>query len=410
MPPSRGGSRAGSGLSGSGRTQESHTTSISRASTLLDDDSGAACAPRGRSGRVQVPDVMMGSSDTLDSTVASSSAALARSERHVHRELSDLKQQYQFAAVQHREDMNIMRSKLMEMQQQLSQAIASRDEAFEAVVNERAVASLRVQESDAAQRDAAKLAQQLCDKLHVEEQRARDLMRGVDLAQKDAEHFKHKVALLEQQQQSQIHKLQEYERQQMDFKRQAIVAEQVQQQLQQQQQQQLQHHQQQLDSLESQLQQQLRAAQKELSAAQLALVDSERHRSNAEARANRFAACFYSYFSWVPSSCLTGTLRNFLKLCSSLRCCQSCLLSPQFLTLCQTLRVELQSIHTAPAAITIAEYTLLQQKLQFSQERMEMVQSHAQNQLKTAEDLGLVAHNEVLRLQVLQCSSPCPML
>jgi hypothetical protein len=82
----------------------------------------------------------------------------------------------------------------------------------------------------------------------------------------------------------------------------------------------------------------------------------------------------------------------------------------QFLTLCQILRVELQSIQAAPAAITIAEFTLLQQKLQFAQERLEMVQSHAQNQLKTAEDLSLAAQKEVLRLQVLQCSSPCLMV
>jgi hypothetical protein len=262
---------------------------------------------------------MMGSSDTLDSTAVSST--ITRSERQLQRELSDLKQQYQFAAVQHREDMNIMRSKLMEMQHQLSQAIASRDEAFEAVVNERAVASLRVQESDASQRDAAKLAQQLSDKLHVEEQRARDLMRGVDLARKDAEQFNHKVVLLEQQQQLHLQKLQEYEQQQMEMKRQAISAEQVQQQLQQQMQQQLQHYQHQMDSLESQLQQQLLAAQKELTAAQLALVDSERHRSNAEARANRSAACFCAHISCVILSCLSGTLRNFLKLCSSLRWC-----------------------------------------------------------------------------------------
>ncbi len=72
------------------------------------------------------------------------------------------------------------------------------------------------------------------------------------------------------------------------------------------------------------------------------------------------------------------------------------------LTLWQTLRVELQSIQAAPAAITSAEFVLLQQKLQFSQERLEMVQSHAKSQIESAEGLRSAAQNEVLRLQVLQ--------
>jgi hypothetical protein len=261
---------------------------MSRASTILNDDS-AAPASRGKNGRVQVPDVMMGSSDSFESTAANGAAA-ARLERHLQRELSDLKQQYQFAAVQHREDANIMRSKLMDMQQQLSQAVASRDEAFEAIVNERAVASLRVQDSEAAQRDAAKLAQQLGDKLQREEQRVRDLTRAVESGLKDADILKRKVDTLEQQQQLQLQKLQEYERQQSDSKRQAIAAEQAHQQLQQQLQYQQQSQQQQMDLMQSQLEQQLKAAQSDVCAAQLALLDSERHRSNAETRANRSAA------------------------------------------------------------------------------------------------------------------------
>jgi chromosome segregation ATPase len=262
---------------------------MSRASTLLNDDSGGMAAARGRNGRIQVPDVMLGSTDSFDATAMSGGAATARSERHLQRELADLKQQFQFAAVQHREDVNILRSKLMEMQHQLSQAVSARDEAFEAIVNERAVASLRVQESEAAHRDAAKAAQQLREKLQLEEQRGRDLMRALDGAQKDVEDRKQQLKSLEQQQQLNLQKLQLHDKQQLDAKHRAIAAEEAHQQLQQQLQHQHEQHQQQMDSLQSQLQQQLRAAQSEASAAQISLIDSERHRSNAEARANRYA-------------------------------------------------------------------------------------------------------------------------
>jgi hypothetical protein len=289
MPPSRGSVRSGSGLSGSGRTQESHLTNMSRASTLLNDDSGSAHASRGRSGRIQVPDVMMGTLDAFDSTAVNSGAATARSERHLLRELSELKQQYQFAAVQHREDMNIMRSKLTDMQHQLSQANTSRDEAFEAIQTERAVASLRVQESDSAQRQSAKLAQQLREKLQLEEQRSRDLMQTIDSAQKDLEHYKLKLQSLEEEQHVHLQKLLLHEQQQLDFQRQTITAEQTQQKLHHQLQQERQHHQQQTDLLQSQLRQQLQAVQKDLSAAQLSLIDSERQRSDAEAQSNRSA-------------------------------------------------------------------------------------------------------------------------
>ena len=286
MAPSRGSTRSGSGLSGSGRTQESY---MSRASTLLNDDTGSVVA-RGRSGRIQVPDVMLGSTDSFDVTSMGGGAATARSERHLQRELSDLKQQFQFAAVQHREDVNIMRTKLMEMQHQLSQAVAARDEAFEAIVNERAVASLRVQESEAAHRDAAKAAQQLRDKLQLEEHRCRDLMRALDAAQNDVEDQKQRLKCMEQQQLLNLQKLQQHDQQQLEAKHRAIAAEEAHQQLQQQLQHQHQQHQQQVESLQSQLQQQLRAAQIEASSAQMSLIDSERHRSNAEARANRSAA------------------------------------------------------------------------------------------------------------------------
>jgi hypothetical protein len=46
---------------------------------------------------------------------------------------------------------------------------------------------------------------------------------------------------------------------------------------------------------------------------------------------------------------------------------------------------------------------LLQQKLQFAQDRLEMVQSHAKSQVDAAEGLSLAAQKEVLRLQVLLC-------
>jgi hypothetical protein len=288
-PPSRGSARSGSGLSGSGRTQESHGTNLSRASTHLQDDRAAASASRSRSGRIQVPDVMLGSTDSFDLSAANAGAATARSDRHLQRELSDLKQQFQFAALQHREDVNIMRSKLMEMQQHLSQAVASRDEAFEAIVNERAVAALRVQESEAAHRDAVKLAQQTRDKLQMEEQRGKDLLRAIDAAQKDIDHYKHQLNSLEQQQQLHTQTRKQLEQQQLDSKRFVMAAEEAQHQLKQQLQNQHQQHQQQMDSLQSQFQQQLHNVQSELSAAQLSLTDSERHRSNAEARANRSA-------------------------------------------------------------------------------------------------------------------------
>jgi hypothetical protein len=290
MPSSRGSARSGNSLESSGRTQESHSTNQSRASTLLNDDAGTASGARVRSGRIQVPDIMLGSTDSFDASGAiNAGAATSRAERHLQRELAELKQQFQFAAVQHREDVNIMRSKLMEMQQQLSQASASRDEAYEAVVNERAVASLRVQESEAAHRESSKMAQQLRDKLLLEENRGRDLARAIDAAQKDVEHYKLRFEELEQQQQMQLQKLQQYEQLQLDSKRQAIAAHQTQQQLQLELQNQLQQHQHQMDALQSQLQQQLTSAQNECSASQRSLIDSERHRSSAEARANRSA-------------------------------------------------------------------------------------------------------------------------
>jgi hypothetical protein len=95
---------------------------------------------------------------------------------------------------------------------------------------------------------------------------------------------------MEQQQLLNLQKLQQHDQQQLEAKHRAIAAEEAHQQLQQQLQHQHQQHQQQVDSLQSQLQQQLRAAQIEASSAQMSLTDSERHRSNAEARANRFAA------------------------------------------------------------------------------------------------------------------------
>ena len=302
MPPSRGSTRSGSSLESSGRTQESHGTNHSRASTLLNDDAGAASGARARSARIQVPDIMMASTDSFDASAVNIGAATSRAERHLQRELAELKQQFQFAAVQHREDVNIMRSKLMEMQQQLSQASASRDEAYEAVVNERAVAVQRVQVSEAAHREASKMAQQLRDKLQLEEQRGRDLARAIDAAQKDVEHYKLRFETLEQQQQMQLQKLQQYEQLQLDSKRQAIAAHQAQQQLQQELQNQLQQHQHQMDALQSQLQQQLTSAQNECSASQRSLIDSERHRSLAEARANRSVVFVYLQFCRIPQT------------------------------------------------------------------------------------------------------------
>ena len=73
------------------------------------------------------------------------------------------------------------------------------------------------------------------------------------------------------------------------------------------------------------------------------------------------------------------------------------------LTLRQTLQAEFQSVQAAPAAVSTAEYALLQQKLQFAQDRLEMVQSHAKSQVDTAEGLSLAAQKEVLCLQVLHC-------
>jgi hypothetical protein len=212
----------------------------------------------------------------------------------MQRELSELKQQFQFAALQHREDVNIMRSKLMEMQQQLSQAVASRDEAYEAIVNERAVASLRVQESEAAHRDAVKMAQQARDKLHLEEQHGRELMQSIGAAQKDLELYKRKVNALEQQQQLLLLTQQQFEQQQLDSKRLVSAAEEAQLQLKEQVQILQQQHQQQMNSSHSQFQQQLCTVRNELSAAQLALVESERNRSSAEARANRSDLFFSS--------------------------------------------------------------------------------------------------------------------
>jgi chromosome segregation ATPase len=229
----------------------------------------------------------MGSTDSFDPSAPNGGAATARSDRHLQRELSDLKQQFQFAALQHREDVNIMRSKLMEMQQQLSQATASRDEAYEAIVNERAVAALRVQESEAAHRDAVKMMQQTREKLQAEEQRGRDLMRSLDATLHDLERYKLQNDSLEHQQRLHSQSLQQYEQQQLDSKRLVATAEEAQQQLKQQVQTLHQQLQQQMDSSQSQFHQQLHTIQKELSAAQHALTESERSRSSAEARANR---------------------------------------------------------------------------------------------------------------------------
>jgi chromosome segregation ATPase len=278
---------------------------------------------------------MMGSMDSFDASAANTGAATSRAERHLQRELAELKQQFQFAAVQHREDVNIMRSKLMEMQQQLSQACTSRDEAYEAVVNERAVAALRVQESEAAHREATKTAQQLRDKLLLEEQRCRDMARAIDAAQKDVEHYKLRLETLEQQQQVQLHKLQQYDQLQLDSKRQAIAAHHAQQQLQQELQNQLQQHQRQMDALRSQLQQQLTSAQNECSASQRSLIDSERQRSLADERANR-SVVFSSISNFVES--LRHLLRNFEELSQAL----------------QQLQVLPQSLENIPAAHTLA--------------------------------------------------------
>jgi hypothetical protein len=65
------------------------------------------------------------------------------------------------------------------------------------------------------------------------------------------------------------------------------------------------------------------------------------------------------------------------------------------------LRLEIQSAQAIPAAVSTAEFALLQQKLQFAQERLEIVQSHAKTQVETAHGLSLAAESEVLRLQVL---------
>jgi hypothetical protein len=65
------------------------------------------------------------------------------------------------------------------------------------------------------------------------------------------------------------------------------------------------------------------------------------------------------------------------------------------------LRLELQSAQAIPAAVSTAEFALLQQKLQFAQERLEMVQTHSKNQVETAHGLTLAAQSEVQRLQVL---------
>lgn len=77
-------------------------------------------------------------------------------------------------------------------------------------------------------------------------------------------------------------------------------------------------------------------------------------------------------------------------------------------TLYQTLQAELQSAQSARVAVTTEEVAQLQQKLQFTQERLEAVQSHSKSQIDTAQGLYLSTQNEVLRLQVLKFMSACP--
>jgi hypothetical protein len=43
---------------------------------------------------------------------------------------------------------------------------------------------------------------------------------------------------------------------------------------------------------------------------------------------------------------------------------------------------------------------LVEQKLQFTQERLDMTQSHAKKQIEAAEGRAQLAQNELLRLQV----------
>jgi hypothetical protein len=80
--------------------------------------------------------------------------------------------------------------------------------------------------------------------------------------------------------------------------------------------------------------------------------------------------------------------------------------------LLQALRLEIQSNQAVPAAVSSAEFTLLQQKLQFAQERLQIVEAHAKTQMETAQGLTLTAQNEVLRLQVQPHVQSCmhPMM
>jgi hypothetical protein len=66
------------------------------------------------------------------------------------------------------------------------------------------------------------------------------------------------------------------------------------------------------------------------------------------------------------------------------------------------LRLEIQSSQAVPTSISAADFALLQQKLQFTQEHLEIVQTHSKTQIETAQGLAVAAQHEVLRLQV-QC-------
>jgi hypothetical protein len=72
------------------------------------------------------------------------------------------------------------------------------------------------------------------------------------------------------------------------------------------------------------------------------------------------------------------------------------------------LQAELQSAQSARVAVTTGEIAQLQQQLQFTQDRLETVQSHSKSQIDTAQGLYLSTQNEVLRLQVLKFISACP--
>jgi hypothetical protein len=165
-----------------------------------------------------------------------------------------------------------------------------------------------------------KLVQQLRDRLQLEEHREQDLVREKDAALKDVDSLKLQLEAAKQKEQEHLLKLQQHEQWQLDAEHKALAATQAQQQLKQQ-------HQKQMDLLQSQLQQQLQAAHSEASAAQLSLVESERLRTSAEARANRFA-CFAYWFGSVVSCHLAGAARRLLRPRSSFRLCSSVWNSP----------------------------------------------------------------------------------